>query len=69
MKTIDKDNNELTLERKLLLRFQKYTEILLTIIKCTVFGAWIILKSIISTILPTPTKDIQNQVALVSEFL
>lgn len=59
------DNKKLTLEQKLFIQFQKYFDNLFTIGKCTIYGLWIIIKSIILIVLPLPTKNIQNQVALV----
>lgn len=38
---------------------------LLTGVKCTILGGFIILKSIIFLFVPVPSKNIQNKVALV----
>lgn len=36
-----------------------------TIIKCSVIGVWILAKSFVLMLMPTPTKSIRNQVAMV----
>lgn len=60
------DEPKLTLERKLLLRVQRFAEVVLSVAKCALLGVWIVAKSVLLTLLPTSSKDIQNQVALVT---
>lgn len=49
-----------------ILRFVKNVLfVFLTTVKCTVFGVFILIKSLIFMVIPELDKDIQNQVALV----
>lgn len=46
---------------------QDVATVLAAIVKCSVIGLWILVKSLVFTFLPTPAKDIQNQVAMVRD--
>lgn len=56
------------LQRSVLRSGKNVLLFLLTSVKCSVFGIFILLKSIVFLFIPLPTKDIQNQVALVNQW-
>lgn len=56
-------------ERSLLRTIKNILLILATSVKCTIFGVFILMKSFIYMFVPTSSKDIQNQVALVCSVL
>lgn len=53
------------LEITILLTIQNAIRRLATIIKCSAIGVWILVKSFALIFIPTASKSIQNQVALV----
>lgn len=54
------------LELSIITTVQDTFLVLATIIKCSVIGVWILVKSFAFIFIPMPSKNIQNQVAMVS---
>lgn len=52
-------------ERSIIRTLKNILFVLATSVKCTVFGVFLLIKSFVLLFVPLPTKNIQNQVALV----
>lgn len=53
------------LEASIISIVQNAVIVLATIVKCSVIGVWILVKSFVLMFIPRPSKNIQNQVAMV----
>lgn len=53
------------IKRSIFRTVKNVLHVLFAVVKCTVLGIFIIIKAIVLLVIPSSSKDIQNQVALV----